>query len=66
MAFDIIKANQEYPEIGGQMIEPMKIWKLPSGKEDKLSEVCSSGEYFLEEKIDGAFYQFVKTENYEY
>lgn len=66
MSFDIIKVNETFPEAGGQMIEPMLIWKLPSGKENKLSEICQSGDYFLEEKIDGAFYQFVRTENYKY
>lgn len=66
MSFDIAKVENEYPEVGGQMIEPMKIWKLPAGKEDMLSDICSKGEYFLEEKIDGAFYQFVKTEHYSY
>lgn len=66
MSFDIIKVNEVFPEVGAQMIEPMKIWKLPAGKESMLSEICQSGNYFLEEKIDGAFYQFVKTENYEY
>lgn len=53
-----------YPE--AKMIASMKVWKLPVGKEDKLSEVCSSGEYFLEEKIDGHWYEFEKTENYSY
>lgn len=66
MSFDIIKVNEAFPEAGGQMIEPMLVWKLPSGKENKLSEICQSGDYFLEEKIDGAFYQFVRTENYKY
>ena len=66
MSFDIIKVENEYPEAGGHMIEPMKIWKLPAGKEGMLSDICSKGEYFLEEKIDGAFYQFVKTEHYDY
>ena len=66
MSFDIIKVNETFPEAGGQMIEPMLVWKLPSGKENKLSEICQSGDYFLEEKIDGAFYQFVRTENYKY
>lgn len=55
-----------YPEAENLMFDPMLIWKLPDNKKDKLSEVCESGDYFLEEKIDGAFYQFVKTEHYSY
>lgn len=66
MSFDKEKIHELYPEAEELMIEPMLIWKLPAGKESMLSEVCSNGEYFLEEKIDGAFYQFVKTENHCY
>lgn len=66
MSFDKEKIHELYPEAENLMIEPMLIWKLPAGKESMLSEVCSNGEYFLEEKIDGAFYQFVKTENHCY
>lgn len=66
MSFDKDKVEEYYPEAGELMIEPMKIWKLPEGKQDMLSDVCTSNKYFLEEKIDGAFYQFVKTENYSY
>lgn len=66
MSFDKEKIHELYPEAEELMIEPMLIWKLPVGKESMLSEVCSNGEYFLEEKIDGAFYQFVKTENHCY
>lgn len=66
MSFDKDKIHELYPEAENLMIEPMLIWKLPAGKESILSEVCSNGEYFLEEKIDGAFYQFVKTENHSY
>ena len=66
MSFDKDKIHELYPEAENLMIEPMLIWKLPAGKESMLSEVCSNGEYFLEEKIDGAFYQFVKTENHSY
>lgn len=53
-----------YPE--ARMVEPMKIWKLPDGKENKLSEVCQSGEYFLQEKIDGYWYQYEKTTHNAY
>ena len=58
--------SELYPEAEDMMLPAMLIWKLPAGKEDKLSEVCENGEYFLEEKVDGAFYQFVKTQNYSY
>lgn len=64
--FDKNKIHELYPEAENLMIEPMLIWKLPSGKESMLSKVCSNGEYFLQEKIDGAFYQFVKTKNHSY
>lgn len=53
-----------YPE--ARMIDAMKVWKLPAGKENMLSEMCQSGDYFLEEKIDGYWYEFEKTENYSY
>lgn len=53
-----------YPE--ARMVEPMKIWQLPSGKEHMLSEVCQSGQYFAQEKIDGYWYQYEKTDNYSY
>lgn len=53
-----------YPE--ARMIDAMKVWKLPAGKENMLSEICQSGDYFLEEKIDGYWYEFEKTENYSY
>ena len=53
-----------YPE--AKMIEPMKIWKLPSGKEGMFPELCESGEYFAEEKVDGYFYEYEKTNNYAY
>lgn len=64
--FDKAKISEFYPSAENLMVEPMKIWKLPAGKEDKLAEICSNGEYFLEEKIDGAFYQFVRTKERSY
>lgn len=64
--FDKAKIHELYPEAENLMFEPMLCWKLPAGKEYMLSEVCSNGEYFLEEKIDGAWYQFVKTDNFSY
>lgn len=49
-----------YPGAEDMMQEAMLIWKLPAGKENMMSEVCSNGQYFAEEKIDGAWYQFTK------
>lgn len=60
MAFDVNKVESTYPGAAGLMQEAMLIWKLPAGKEFMMSEVCSNGEYFAEEKIDGAWYQFTK------
>ncbi len=61
----MLKENKYmYPE--AKMIDAMKIWKLPAGKEFMLSEMCQNGDYFLEEKIDGAWYQYEKTDNYAY
>lgn len=53
-----------YPE--ARIIPAMKVWKLPAGKEHMLSEMCQSGDYFLEEKIDGYWYEFERTENHSY
>lgn len=64
MAFDQELINQYYPE--AKMIEPMKIWKLPQGKENLFSQICGSGEYFGEIKVDGYFYEYEKTDNYAY
>lgn len=60
MSFDFNKIENLYPGAGGLMQEAMLIWKLPAGKEFMMSEVCGNGEYFAEEKIDGAWYQFTK------
>lgn len=53
-----------YPE--ARMISAMKVWKLPIGKESVLSEMCQNGQYFLQEKIDGYWYEFEKTKNHSY
>lgn len=60
MSFDYNKVESMYPGAGYLMQEAMLIWKLPAGKESMMSEVCSNGAYFAEEKIDGAWYQFTK------
>ena len=54
-----------YPGAEGMMQEAMLIWKLPAGKENMMSEVCENGQYFAQEKIDGAWYQFTKGVNGE-
>lgn len=58
--------EQYYPEAGSLMYPSMLCWKLPPNKVNMLSEICSKGDYFLQEKIDGIWYQFVKTENFSY
>ena len=47
---------------GAKCIEPMKVWKIPEGKEYKFAEVANSGEYFAQLKKDGYWYQFEKTD----
>ena len=53
--FDKAKIHELYPEAENLMFPPMLCWKLPVGKECMLSEVCSNGEYFLEEKTSTIF-----------
>ena len=53
-----------YPQ--AKMIEAMKIWKLPENKEYMFSEICESGEYFAQEKIDGFWYEYEKTDDHSY
>lgn len=64
--FDKEKISEFFPGAEDLMIQPMLIWTLPANKKDKLSEVCASGEYFAEEKIDGALYQFCRTDKGNY
>lgn len=64
--FDKEKISEFFPGAEDLMIQPMLIWTLPSNKKDKLSEVCASGEYFAEQKIDGALYQFCRTDKGNY
>lgn len=64
--FDKEKISEFFPGAEDFMIQPMLIWTLPSNKKDKLSEVCASGEYFAEQKIDGALYQFCRTDKGNY
>lgn len=59
MLFDYNKVESLYPGAGGLIQPPMLIWKLPAGKEYQMSTVCSSGEYFAQEKIDGCLYTYV-------
>lgn len=56
--------SKHYPE--ALCIEPMKINKIPDGKESMFPSICSGGEYFAELKKDGYWYQFEKTEHFNY
>ena len=53
-----------YPE--ALIIEPMKINKIPEGKEHMFPSLCESGEYFAQLKKDGYWYMYEKTENHAY
>lgn len=64
--FDKEKISEFFPGAEDLMIQPMLIWTLPINKKDKLSEICASGEYFAEEKLDGALYQFCRTNRGNY
>lgn len=64
--FNKEKISEFFPGAEDLMIQPMLIWTLPSNKKDKLSEICASGEYFAEEKLDGALYQFCRTDKGNY
>ena len=48
------------------IIEPMKINKIPKGKEHLLPSLCESGDYFAQLKKDGYWYIYEKTQNYAY
>lgn len=56
--------NAMYPE--ALIIEPMKINKIPDGKEHMFPSLCESGEYFAQLKKDGYWYMFEKTANHSY
>ena len=47
-------------------IEPMKINKIPEGKEDLFPSICASGQYFAQLKKDGYWYQYEKQEDRAY
>lgn len=47
-------------------IEPMKINKIPEGKESLFPSICESGEYFAQLKKDGYWYQYEKTDDQAY
>ncbi len=64
--FDKEKISEFFPGAEDLMIQPMLIWTLPTNKKDKLSEICASEEYFAEEKLDGALYQFCRTDKGNY
>lgn len=48
------------------IIEPMRINKIPKGKEYLLPSLCESGDYFAQLKKDGYWYMYEKTQNYAY
>lgn len=56
--------NAIYPD--ALIIEPMKINKIPEGKEHMFPSLCESGEYFAQLKKDGYWYMFEKTANHSY
>ena len=56
--------HELYPE--ALIVEPMKINKIPDGKEHMFPSLCESGEYFAQLKKDGYWYMFEKTENHSY
>ena len=64
--FDKEKISEFFPGAEDLMIQPMLIWTLPANNKDKLSAICASGEYFAEEKLDGALYQFCRTDKGNY
>ena len=61
MAFNKDKIQELYPE--ALMYEAQLINK---GTDTLLKQACESGDYFGQLKKDGAFYQYEKTENYNY
>ena len=44
-------------------IDPMKINKIPEGKEDLFPSICASGAYFAQLKKDGYWYQYERQED---
>lgn len=64
MSFSKELLDKYAPE--AECIQAMKIWKLPDGKENLFPNACNSGDYFAELKKDGYWYEFEKTNNYEY
>lgn len=44
-------------------IEPMKINKIPEGKESLFPSICASHEYFAQLKKDGYWYQYERQED---
>lgn len=62
--YDRNLVNEVFPE--AIMVEAMRIWSLPKGRENMLQEKCESGEYFGQIKKDGFWYEFNRTENYCY
>lgn len=64
MSFDKELLDKYAPE--AKCIMPMKVWKLPDNKLGMFPEICEKGDYFVELKKDGYWYQYEKTENHAY
>lgn len=47
-------------------IDPMKINKIPEGKENLFPSICASGQYFAQLKKDGYWYQYERQEDKNY
>lgn len=61
--FEYNEVEKYFPEAGNLMIEPMKIH---SSTQEQIHQIAQTDEYFAQEKMDGAFYQYVKTPNHNY
>lgn len=64
MSFDKELLDKYAPE--AKCIMPMKVWKLPDNKLGMFPEICEKGDYFVELKKDGYWYQYEKTANHVY
>lgn len=59
--FDYNEVESVFPGAGNLMINPMKIWAIPADRDVNVSDLEATGEYFAQEKIDGAIYTLAKT-----
>lgn len=63
MSFDKNKIAELYPGAENMMIEPMLIH---NSTDEKLKQICNSGEYFGELKKDGFLYMYTKSAKGDY